>query len=69
MRKLSTKSTSRVGWLVGSLCDDVTSINFSHTGDGTVTFTAFLGLMAKKMQQTDAYSQIRQAFRGVSIGV
>ena len=53
------------GGLVGSLCDDVTSINFPHTGDGTVTFTAFLGLMAKKMQETDAYSQIRQAFRGV----
>ena len=38
-------------------------VNSLHTGNGTIDFLEFLGMMARKMRSTDAEEEIKEAFR------
>jgi Ca2+-binding EF-hand superfamily protein len=36
---------------------------FLMKGNGTIEFTEFLGMMAKKMKESDGEEELREAFR------
>ena len=45
----------------GELQDMINEVDID--GNGTIEFTEFLGMMAKKMKESDGEEELREAFR------
>ena len=65
--------TSQVAVIIALICSSKLSCKLSaddviqsyvSTGDGTISFIAFISMMAEKMKETDSAQQIREALRG-----